>query len=246
MGSEARALAGLTDPMAGALPPYDIPSVELRHAKVETGLPLGLWRSRAHAANVFFSESFIDELAREAKLEPLSFRMQMLNGNPRLARCLTTAATLGGWDGGEAGGGLGLACHAAFGAYIAALVEVSVDGRRPHAVRAVCAVDCGRVVNPNLVRQQVEGGLLFGLAAALGAPIDFDAGLPTARGFGHLDFPALAESPDVTVELVESEEEPGGVSELAVPVAAPALANALFTLTGRRLRSLPLVLGGGA
>jgi isoquinoline 1-oxidoreductase beta subunit len=100
------------------------------------------------------------------------------------------------------------------------------------------------VVNPTIVRQQVEGGLLFGIAAAAGSPIRFEGGVPSARGFGHLGFPTLARSPEVTVELVESEDEPGGVTELAVPTAAPAVANALFALTGQRLRSLPLTIGG--
>ena len=211
----------------------------------ETGLRVGGWRSGARSYTAFFTESFMDELARIVGLEPLSFRMQMLGDNPRLARCLTTAATLGGWDGGPPGSSMGIACLSAYGSHIAALVEVAVAAdQRARVLRAVCAVDCGRVVNPDLVRQQVEGGLVFGIAAATGHPIGVERGRPDARGFGHLGFPTLAASPEMTVELIESDEEPGGVTELAVPLAAPAVANALHALTGRRLRSLPMVISG--
>jgi isoquinoline 1-oxidoreductase beta subunit len=239
------AMAAIGDPTAGAVPPYGIPAVTVDHLPAEAGIRVGGWRSGAHSYTAFFTESFMDELARISGVEPLSFRMQMLGENPRLARCLTTAATLGGWDGGVPGSAMGIACHSAFGSHIAALVEVEVTAeQRVRVIRAICAVDCGRIVNPEIVRQQIEGGLLFGIAAATGNAIGFEAGRPQARGFGHLGFPTLAESPEVTVELLESEDEPGGATELGVPVAAPAIANALHALTGRRLRSLPLRVGG--
>ncbi len=239
------AMAAVGDPVAGAVPPYAIPAVAVDYLPAETGLAIGGWRSGAHSYTAFFTESFMDELARLSAVEPLSFRMQMLGDNPRLARCLTTAATIGGWDGGPPGGSMGIACHSAFGSHVATLVEVEVTAeQRIRVVRAVCAVDCGRIVNPDLVRQQVEGGLAFGIAAATGNPIGFGEGRPDARGLHHFGFPVLASSPDVTVELLESEDEPGGVTELAVPTAAPAIANALHALTGRRLRALPLRVGG--
>ena len=241
----AAAMAAIGDPVAGAVPPYAIPAVAVDYLAAETGIRVGGWRSGAHSYTAFFTESFMDELARISSVEPLSFRMQMLGDNPRLARCLTTAATLGGWDGGVPGSAMGLACHSAFGSHIAALVEVELAAdQRARVLRAVCAVDCGRIVNPDLVRQQIEGGLIFGIAAATGDPIGFERGRPDARGFGDFGFPVLAGAPEVTVELIDSEEEPGGASELAVPVAAPAVANALHALTGRRLRSLPLAVGG--
>jgi isoquinoline 1-oxidoreductase beta subunit len=232
------AIAG---PAEGAVPPYSIPAIAIDHLPAETGIRTGAWRSGAHSYTAFFTESFMDELARIAGLEPVSFRMQMLGGNARLARCLTTAATLGGWDGGPPGSGMGIACHSAFGSHAAALVEVEIAADQGiRVLRAVCAVDCGRIVNPGIVRQQIEGGLVFGIAAATGRPIGFEGGRPDSRGFGQFDFPALAHSPDVTVELIDSDEEPGGVTELAVPLAAPAVANALHALTGRRRRTLPL------
>jgi isoquinoline 1-oxidoreductase beta subunit len=239
------AMASIGDPVAGAVPPYAIPAVTVDYLPAETGIRVGAWRSGAHSYTAFFTESFMDELARISGVEPLSFRMQMLGDNPRLARCLTTAATLGGWDGGVPGSSMGIACHSAFGSHIAALVEVEVTAEQNvRVLRAVCAVDCGRIVNPELVRQQIEGGLVFGIAGATGRAIGFERGRPDAYGFGHFGFPTLATSPEVTVELLESEEEPGGATELGVPVAAPAIANALHALTGKRLRSLPLRVGG--
>jgi isoquinoline 1-oxidoreductase beta subunit len=241
----ATAMATIGDPVAGAVPPYAIPAVAIDYLPADPGLRVGAWRSGAHSYTAFFTESFMDELARLSSVEPLSFRMQMLGDNPRLARCLTTAATLGGWDGGPPGSGMGIACHSAFGSHIATLVELEVTAdQRIRVLRAVCAVDCGRIVNPDIVRQQVEGGLVFGIAAATASPIGFEAGRPDARGFADFGFPVLAYAPDVTVELLDSEEEPGGVTELGVPAAAPAIANALHSLTGRRLRSLPLRIGG--
>jgi isoquinoline 1-oxidoreductase beta subunit len=229
----------------GAMPPYSIPAVSVDHLPASIGVPTGIWRSAAHSYTAFFNESFIDELARQAKVEPLSFRMQMLGDNPRLARVITTAATLGGWDGGGEGSSMGLAAHSAFGSHAALVVDVEIDGKQQIRVkRAVCAVDCGRIINPEIVRQQIEGGIVFGIAGATGRAISLERGLPTARGFGELGLPLLANSPEVTVELIPNEEEPGGVTELAVPPVAPAIANALFALTGRRLRSLPLVVGG--
>ena len=241
LGGQARLLAAPADPLAGAVPPYDIPALWVDHLPAEIGLPLGLWRSAAHSYCAFFTESFVDELARQANIEPLSFRMQMLGSNPRLARCLSTAAALGGWDGGPPGSGMGIACHSGFGAHIATLVEIELDpSQRPRVVRAVCTVDCGRVVNPDIVKQQIEGGLLFGIAAATANRIGFDGVRPSAHGVSDFGFSGLAGTPEVSVEIVDCEELPGGATELSVPTAAPAIANALFALAGRRRRSLPL------
>ncbi|MBV8685272.1 MAG: xanthine dehydrogenase family protein molybdopterin-binding subunit [Alphaproteobacteria bacterium] len=246
LGDEARLLRGPAAPDAGAAPPYDIPAVAIDHVPVEPAMRFGLWRSGAHAYNAFFNECFVDELARQANVEPFSFRMQMLGRNPRLAQCLTAATQIGQWDGGQPGSAMGLSCLSAFGSYIATLVEVEIAaGLRVRVRRAVCAVDCGRIVNPDIVKQQVEGGLLFGIAAASGQPIGWSQGRPAVHGFGDLGFPLLRDSPEVSVELVESGAPPGGVTELAVPTAAPAMANAVFALTGQRLRSLPLVVGSG-
>ena len=246
-GMGTRLFGGARSAMAGAQPPYQIPAIAIDHVPTDIGVPTGAWRSDALSYTTFFNESFVDELARAARLEPLSFRIQMLGHNPRLARALTTATALGGWDGGPAGSGMGLAALQAFGSFIATLVEIEVGSdQQIRVLRAVCAVDCGRVVNPELVKQQVEGGLIHGIAAALGPKLDYANGRPTARTLGDLGLPTLANSPAITVELIESDEAPGGVTELAVPTAAPAIANALHSLTGERVRRLPLRIGGSA
>ena len=154
------------------------------------------------------------------------------------------AAALGGWEGASAGSGQGIAAHAFRGSYIAVLAEAHANAGRIVVDRLVAAVDCGRMVNPDLVRQQIEGGLIFGLAHALGASTGFADGLPQARGFGALALPRLADTPDLTVELIASDEAPGGVSELGVPAVAPAVANALFASNGYRSRTLPLRAAG--
>jgi len=240
-----RLFGGARSAMSGAQPPYQIPAIAIDHVPTDIGIATGAWRSDALSYTAFFNESFVDELARVARQEPLSFRMQMLGPHPRLARALTTATALGGWDGGPAGSGMGIAALQALGSYIGTLVEIEVGAdQQIRVLRAVCAVDCGRVVNPELVKQQIEGGLIHGIAAALGPKLDYANGRPTARTLGDLGLPTLANSPAVTVELIESDEAPGGVTELAVPTAAPAIANALHSLTGERVRRLPLRIGG--
>ncbi len=235
--------AGAAD-VAGAVPPYAIPALSIERVAPEVGIETGYWRGHAHSYTCFFTECFIDELARRAAIEPLSFRMQLLGDNPRLAMALTQAAAPGGWGGGPPGSGIGLACHSAFGSHIALLVEIELTGdQRVRVLRAVAAVDCGRVVNPDLVNQQIESGIVHGIAGATGRPLRIERGLPVANDIGALGLPTLADSPEVTVETLPSEEEPGGVTELGVPPAGPAVANALASLTGRRLGRLPLVLG---
>ena len=229
----------------GAEPPYGIPNVAVDHHHADTGLPTGYWRSGAHSYTAFFNECFVDELARAAGVEPLSFRIGMLGGDVRLARCLSTVATLGGWQGGVAGSGQGVACHRMRGSRIALLVEAHRDGNgRVRVTRMVAAVDCGRLIHPDLVAQQIEGGLIFGMAAALGASTGFEGGVADAHGLGALQLPRLSDSPEITVELIRSEADPGGASEIAVPVVAPAIANALVAAGGNRFRRLPLVSPG--
>lgn len=231
--------------IAGAVPPYGIANVAVDHAAADLGIETGLWRGAAHSYTAFFTECFVDELARAAGLEPLAFRMFLLANNPRLTRCLATATSIGGWDGGPPGSGMGIACHSAFGSHIACLVEVEISReQRLRVVRAVAAVDCGRVVNPEIVKQQIEGGIVHGVSAAVGRPVEIVGGIPSARSIGAYGLPILRDAPDVSVELIESEEAPGGVTELGVPPAAPAVANAFFSLTGQRARTLPIVIGG--
>jgi isoquinoline 1-oxidoreductase beta subunit len=142
---------------------------------------------------------------------------------------------------------MGLACHSAFGSHIACLVEVEMGGdQRLRVTRAVAAVDCGRVINPELIKQQIEGGIVHGVSAAVGRPLAFENGLAAARSLGAYGLPVLRDAPEVSVELIDSDEPPGGITELGVPPAAPAVANAYFSLTGQRMRTLPIVIGGAA
>ncbi|NNM76141.1 xanthine dehydrogenase family protein molybdopterin-binding subunit [Sphingomonas sp. ID1715] len=238
----ARSLIGGGDgfAVAGAETPYGIDDLAVDHHAADPKLPLGYWRSGARSYTCFFTESFIDELAGFGGTDPFSFRMAMLGKQPRLARCLSTVAALGGWQGGQAGTGQGLAAHAAHGSFIAVLADAREEGGRVRCDRLVAVADVGRAINPDIVRQQIEGGLIFGLAAATGCAPGFDHGLTRARRMADLNLPRLADAPEISVELLQSNDEPGGASELAVPPVAPALANALFAATGRRYRQLPL------
>lgn len=229
--------------VAGAETPYAIEALAVDHHPAELDLPIGYLRGGAYGYTTFFTESFVDELARMAFIEPFSFRMAMLGGSPRLARCLTTVASIGGWQGGEPGTSQGLAVHAAYGSMIAVLAEARSEGGRIRVDRLVAAVDAGRMINPDLVRQQIEGGLVFGMSLALGGAPGLAGGVTAARQLRDLRLPILADTPEISVELLPSEAEPGGVSELAVPPVAPAIANALFAATGRRYRHLPILLG---
>ena len=236
------ATAGQADDLAvaGMDLPYAIPNLAVDHFPADIALPTGRWRSNAASYGAFFSESFIDELAIVAGVEPLSFRMQMLGGHPRLAHCLTTVATLGGWQGGVRGSGQGLACFMAGGGYIAVLVEAGMAQGKVAVRRIVAVADCGAVVNPDIARQQIEGGLVFGLAMALGAPPHYRNSLPEGMRLGDYGLPRLADVGDVAVELVPGTSPAAGFSEIGVPPVAPALASALATITGKRYRRLPI------
>jgi isoquinoline 1-oxidoreductase subunit beta len=230
--------------LEGAIPPYAIPNITVDHFPVSLPMPTGPWRSMAHSHNCFFIEGFVDELAHKAGVEPLSYRMQMLVGQIRLARCLTGVATMAGWDGGVSGSGKGIACHSMRGSHIAVIVTARTGetGVRVQSIYAMA--DCGRLINPGVARQQIEGGIIFGLAQALGASTEYENGLPTARRLRDIDLPKSSDVPEITVEFIQSDEAPGGVSELGVPAVAPAIANALFSASGIRLRELPLLSRG--
>ena len=224
--------------LQGAVPPYAIPSLLIEGAAVDLPIRPGYMRGEEHAAACFFTESFIDEMARAAGAEPLAFRMGMLGGNVRLARAISTAAAIGGWDGGGQGSSMGLACLSAYGSHIGLLAVASVSPTQQVEVsRLVAAVDCGRIVNPGLVRQQIEGGLLAGLAQATARSAQFHYGMAVA---GPLQARRLARTPSIEVELLPSRDAPGGVNGLGFAVVAAAVGNALAAAIGRRLRRLPL------
>jgi isoquinoline 1-oxidoreductase beta subunit len=227
--------AGLVLPAAA--PPYAAGSMRIEQVEADLPIATGYMRGGSEALTAFATECFIDELARRLGSEPFSFRMGLLGGNVRLAQVLTAVAALGRWDGGAPGSRMGLACSSAFGSHIALLAEAGFGPDQAIKVdRLVAVVDCGRVINPQLVRQQVEGSLIQALALATAPATEIVAGMPVARRGG---LAALAQVPKIEVEVAPSGADPGGVSGLGHVVLAPALANAIAAGTGRRLRDLP-------
>nr|WP_202385904.1 molybdopterin cofactor-binding domain-containing protein [Alteraurantiacibacter aestuarii] len=244
------AVAGMGDPMAveGAVPPYAIPDLAVYHVPVTLPLPSGRMRGNAHGLTCFMIESFIDEVAQRHEQEPMSYRISMLGGDLRLAECLQRAARLAQWDGGARGTGQGIACHRidrlGNAGRIAVVATATAGEGGVRVSRIAAAVDIGRVVNRDIALQQIEGGLMFGLALALGSATEYDEGRPVANRLSALSLPTLEDTPEISIDLVESNGEPFDPGEIGVPAIAPAIANALFSATGLRLRRLPLLSGG--
>ena len=222
--------------------PYAIPNLLVRWHKAPGGVPTLWWRSVGHSHSAFAVESFIDELAHAAGRDPFEFRRALLVNHPRHKRVLELAAEKAGWRNPLAEGrGRGLAVHESFGSFVAEVAEVSVSERGEIKVhRVVCAIDCGPFVNPDTIRAQMEGGIVFGLTAALYGEITFEKGRVKQRNFNDYPMLRMREMPLVETHIVQSTEKMGGVGETAVPPIAPAVANALFALTGKRIRRLPL------
>ncbi len=229
--------------------PYEWPNARIGHAIVDLPLPVGFWRSVGHSHQAFFKECFIDEAAAAAGKDPVAFRAALLARHPRHLHVLQRAAELAAWgqalpsaaDGGKRARGVAL--HQSFGSVVAQVAEVSVaPDQRIRVHRVVCVVDCGLPVNPALIRQQMQGGIVFGLSAALYGEISIVKG-QVQQGNYH-DYPVLpmAECPVIEVDIIPSREHPEGVGEPGTPPIAPAVANAVFALTGQRLRALPLKL----
>ena len=222
------------------LPPYSIPNATIEVVRPALPFRIGYMRGSPQREHAFFTESFIDELAHAAGLEPLAFRMSMLGENGRLARCLQGAARLAEWDGGGPGSTMGLAGWSAFGSHIGLVANATIaSDQRVKVDRLVAAVDCGRAVNTGLIAQQIEAGLIWALAQATVPSPEWVAGMPRARPFGSIGLPRLSETPRIVVEIIPSSDPPGGVSGLGTTVLAPAVANAIFAASGKRMRSLP-------
>jgi isoquinoline 1-oxidoreductase beta subunit len=223
--------------------PYDIPNVRCDWTRVEPGVPIGWWRSVGHLPNVFAVECFIDELASLTGADPYQFRRVHLRRSGRHRAALDVAAAESGWGKSlPRGRARGIAVGEAFGSFVAQVAEVSVELGRVRVHRVTCAIDCGMVVNPEIVTQQMEGGIVYGLTAALHGRIDIVDGAVKQQHFDDYRLLRMSEMPEVEVHILPSAEPPGGVGEVGVPTVAPAVVNAVAVLTGRRLRSLPLVL----
>jgi isoquinoline 1-oxidoreductase beta subunit len=219
---------------------YPVPHVDVTWTNPAVGVPVLWWRSVEHTHTAFSKEVLIDELARRAGQDPLAYRLALMKDDPRATAVLRLAATKAGWGTpAPAGVARGLAIQASFGTVVAQVAEVRLVGGRPVVERVTCAVDCGIAVNPDVVRQQMEGGILFGLSAALGNAITLTDGRVDQRNFDTYPSLRLAEAPRIDVHIVPSTNPPTGAGEPAVPVIAPAVANAVYALTGKPLRRLP-------
>ncbi len=220
---------------------YDFPHQEVRHVTVDAGLPVGYWRSVGHSCNAFFAESFMDELAHAAGRDPVAFRLAHNAHDPRMQAVIRLAADKAGWGHPPAGRFQGIAAHNSFDTAVAQVAEVSLDDDGAVTVHKVtCAVDCGIAVNPDIVRAQMEGGIAYGLTAALYGEITLADGIVQQGNFDDYPMLRLDQAPAVDVHIVPGTAAPTGVGEPGLPPIAPALANAVFAATGTRIRELPL------
>jgi len=222
--------------------PYAIPNLLVDLHSPSIGVPVLWWRSVGHSHTAFVVESFLDELAHAAGKDPFEFRKRLLTMHPRHLGVLTLAAEKAGWGNPlPKGRGRGIAVHESFGSYVAEVAEVSVSPKGELRVHKVtCAVDCGRFVNPKTITAQMESGIVFGLSAALHGAITIKNGRVEQSNFDDYPILRLNEMPNVEVHIVKSKEKPGGIGEPGVPPVAPAVANALFSAAGIRLRELPM------
>ena len=231
----------------GAIPPYSFPNLRIQALRADLPIAAGYMRGSPQREFCFFTESFVDELARRLGLEPLAFRMTMLGGNGRLARCLQGAARIAQWDGGGPGSTMGIAGCSAFGSHIGLVAIASIgEDQRIKVQKMIAAVDCGRIVNSGLIAQQVEAGLIWALGQAIVPSPEWVAGMPRARPIGGVGLPRLADVPEIHVQIISSSDAPGGISGLGPAVLAPAVANAIFAGSGKRLRTLPFDLMSAA
>ncbi len=226
----------------GVAMPYAIPNVHVDYVLTDTGIPVGFWRSVNNSFNAFVVESFIDELAHAAKKDPYQYRRDLLSKAPRHLAALNLAASKAGWGTPlPAGRARGIAVHKSFESHVAEVAEVSVakDGTvRVH--RVVCAVDCGPVVNPSIVEAQMQSGIVYGLTAALRGEITIANGRVVQSNFHNYPMLRMSEMPVIEVHIVPSTDAQGGVGEPGTPPIAPAVCNAIFALTGKRIRKLPI------
>jgi isoquinoline 1-oxidoreductase subunit beta len=220
--------------------PYGVPNFDLRYTRQEIGIDVGYLRSVSHAPNCFAIESSIDELAAMVSKDPLEFRLELLAGKPRHTRVLQTVAERSGWGRAARGHHLGLAFMEGYTSCIAQVAEVSIEDGRLKLHKITCVIDCGQTVNPCIVESQLESGIVYGLSAALWGDITVRNGRVQQGNFNDYRVLRLNEMPELDVHLLPSDGVPGGIGETGVPPVAPALCNAIFAATGKRLRTLPI------
>ena len=249
-GGIAGSMANNVDPtqIEGAADPgYTFPNHRVELYPRDPGIPLAFWRSVGHSFNAFVMESFIDELAAAAGKDPLEFRRAMLKDSPRHRAVMEQVAEKAGWGKPLPKGVFrGIAQHFSFNSYAAAVAEVSVEKDDIRVHRVVTGLDCGRIVNPDIVRAQLEGACVYGLSHGLKQNITIDKGGVVQSNFHDYEVLRMHESPVIETVLVQSTEDPSGVGEPGVPCIAPAVSNAVFAATGKRLRRMPLALADAA
>jgi isoquinoline 1-oxidoreductase beta subunit len=222
---------------------YDIPNVRVEYHDPGLPIPTGYWRSVGLSQNTFFAESFLDEMAVAGRKDPLEVRRRMYAKSPRLLAALNLAAEKAGWGSPLAAGRFrGIAAVSGFGSFNAQVAEISIAQGKVRVHRVVSAVDCGRVINPAGVVQQAEGAMVYGLSAALRGNITIDRGRVAETSFNQYEPLRMNEMPEVEVHIVPSTAAPGGMGELCTPAIAPAVGNAIFAATGKRIRRLPFSL----
>ncbi|MBP2648201.1 MAG: aerobic-type carbon monoxide dehydrogenase, large subunit CoxL/CutL-like protein [Gemmatimonadetes bacterium] len=224
---------------------YAIPNLHCGWVNADLGVPIGFWRSVGNSQNAFVAEGFMDEVAHAAGADPYEFRRNLLASAPRHRGVLELAATKAGWGTPlPQGRARGIAVVESFGSYVAEVAEVSIENGKVRVHRVVCAVDCGVVVNPDIIAAQMESAVVYGLTAALYGKITLENGAVVQGNFDSYPMLRMNEMPVVEVHIVPSTEGPGGVGEPGTPPIAPAVVNAIFALTGQRIRTLPIVLQG--
>ncbi|WP_298924313.1 xanthine dehydrogenase family protein molybdopterin-binding subunit [uncultured Ramlibacter sp.] len=224
-----------------ALAAYEIPAIKHDIVKHDAGLRVGYWRSVSHLLNAFANESFIDELAKEAGQDPYAYRMSMLKNQPRFANVLKLAADKAGWGMPlPAGRARGIALMEGYDTYMAQVAEISMEGGSVKVHKVTVAADLGRMVNPDTVEAQIQSSVVFGMGAALMQEITLVNGRVQQTNYHQFPVVRMNESPAIDIILVDSTEKPGGIGEPATAVVVPAIANAVATLTGKRVRTLPM------
>jgi isoquinoline 1-oxidoreductase subunit beta len=222
--------------------PYDLPNQRIEYVREEPRhVPTAFWRGVGPTRGTFVVESFIDELAVQAKADPVAYRRALLGKSPRARNVLDTATRAAGWGASmPKGQGRGVSVMYAFGSYFSMVADVAVDNGEVSVRRVVCAVDCGMVVNPDTIEAQVQGGIIFGITAALYGEITIRDGRVEQHNFTDYRMLRIDQTPAIDVHIVKSVEAPGGIGEPGTAALAAAVANAIYAATGKRLRQLPV------
>ncbi|MBC87569.1 MAG: isoquinoline 1-oxidoreductase [Bdellovibrionaceae bacterium] len=240
-------LSGFADATwEGALSNYQIPNKSIRHIESDLSIPIHFWRSVGHSTTGYLVESFIDELAHKLNKDPFEYRRDLLPPNSRIRNCLEKVAEISEWPTPSAEGYTkGIACHSSFNSFVAQVAEVSVTSNEIEVKRVHCVVDCGTVVNPTIVEDQLKSGIIYGLSAALKGAITLKNGAIEQSNFDTYEPLRMVETPEIKVHIIDSNEPPTGVGEPGVPPIAAAVANAVYRANGQRLRKLPLKMEAG-